>query len=135
MPLTTAAPGVPQPSPTPPAPGRAEPPAAAVQATVTHVLARRRYVPGLRAARQQHRALVRHIELLVPVVEERTRSAWAGSETERLVVSGLACLRYRLDRGLPPSAEAAWASVRATARQCQALLDLTSTPLDGEARR
>ncbi|MEV5598896.1 DUF6415 family natural product biosynthesis protein [Streptomyces sp. NPDC052496] len=107
----------------------------AIQATVAHVLAPRRYVPGLRTARQQRQALARHIDLLAPIAEERIRSVWAGSETAHLVVAGLACLRYRLDRGLPMSADAAWTSVQVLALQCRALLALATVPLASEARR
>ncbi|KWT63864.1 hypothetical protein ADL21_00445 [Streptomyces albus subsp. albus] len=60
---------------------------------------------------------------------------WAGSETAHLVVAGLACLRYRLDRRLPISADAAWTSVQVLALQCQALLALATVPLNGEAHR
>ncbi|MFH8753919.1 DUF6415 family natural product biosynthesis protein [Streptomyces rimosus] len=72
--------------------GAAEAPVAVqeIQAAITHILAPRRYVPGLPTARQHAKTRSTAAELL-PLTEAR-----AGSERARLVVVGLACARQPL---------------------------------------
>lgn len=90
-----------------------------IQAAITHILASRRYVPGLPTARQHAETRTTAAELL-PLTEARAgseRAAWSWSA----FVVGLACLRgSRFDRRLPTTAKAAWG--------------LTTAPLNSEVR-
>ncbi|WP_125520588.1 DUF6415 family natural product biosynthesis protein [Streptomyces sp. WAC 06783] len=108
----------------------------AIQRTIARALAPYTDIPPAETARQVWQDLAGHIHLLAPEVEQRARGPWAGTDQGSITLSGIACVRGKLRRGLPGNDPlAAWAAAQELARQCQILLGLATDPLVSEPKR
>ncbi|UQA97460.1 DUF6415 family natural product biosynthesis protein [Streptomyces halobius] len=91
--------------------------------TIDHALAERRVLPPYEELTDLEQLLRRHIQLLLPVVQERTNGMDRGSAAWYERQAALDSVRHLVDRGMGNGLMSATVHVQELGRACRFLLD------------